>query len=143
MHLVSRTHSQRRQPGARSGAISRVVITKIDTTAAMSRGPDGSTNKTFTTAVQQGQERTGLPKVASKHFGTLFLAHTHVNKRIENRIRILHRCANMRTAKQMLNWAQGNMLSPQDSMIGSYIGQTLQRLQERMRDATNSVGQEQ
>ena len=142
MQLVSRTDSQRR-PSALPGSISSVAITEIATTAAMSRGLAGSTNKTFTTTVQQPRDRTSLPKVASHHFGILFLAHAHVNKSIENRIRILHQWAHTRTGKQMLNWAQGNMLSPQDPMIGSYIGQTLQRLQEWMRDAPNSVGQEQ
>ena len=82
VHIVSRTDSQRRQPSALPGSISRVVITEIATTAAMSRGLAGSTNKTFTTPVQQPRNRTSLPKVASNHFGILFLAHTHGENRI-------------------------------------------------------------
>ena len=68
LHPVSRTIPHRRQPGALSGAISRVVISTIATATAMSRGLAGSTDKTFTTSVQRPRDRTGLPTVASTFF---------------------------------------------------------------------------
>ena len=72
VHPVSRTISQRRQPSALSGALSRVAISTLATAAAMSRGLVSGTENTLTTNVHQSLDWTGLPTVAGSHLGVQF-----------------------------------------------------------------------
>ena len=91
-------------------AISRVVIGTLATAAAMS-GLAGSTGQD---AHDHIAPTAGSDRPSSNHLEYVFFAQTHeLNKRIEIRLRILHQWAHMRTAEQMLNCAEYNILSPQ------------------------------
>ena len=108
VHSVSRAISLSRQPSTLSGAVPRVVISTLATAAAMSGG----------------LAWTGQPKVASNRLGAPFPGS---DPRFEQE----HREHNSNSppvgshanCQTDVEQAEDNVLSPQDPVFGSYIGQ--------------------
>ena len=102
----------------------------------------GLAGKTFTTTDQEPRDRTGLSTAALAHSWVHFLgSHTRVEQ--EDREPTSNSSPVGTHADSRTDAELDEILSPQIPMIDSCISQTLQQLQETLRDTKNSAGKEQ